>query len=520
MKDITTSKKLLKTFGFLTLFLISSVLSQAQNQFFGAEITYDHIENNKYEITLTYYVECNAAPFTTPRKLEVRCMQNSDLGVDIRHLVTNKTVKPIKQFCEDMDDECNEPDVQGIEEHQFVFEIDFDDSSLSGFLTCHQVRIAAEECCRDSGLTTGGASQGIYTYAEMNLKLVKNNSSPKFKSLNDFTICSFIGHYGSFAAIDSKDGDSLSYHLTYPLQDEDRPIVLQGNDLFHDQPLTVYYPGTLTFPTAFPSGMGGNPTPIGLYLGNDGAINFTPIEPEQKTPISIEIREWRKITQTLPGGTEKTTTVHIGTIRREHHFRTTICKIMLPAIDGRKNHQMNENDSICLKFESGVRRYIDPVTGQLGEQATLELHWNEGIPDGQWTITDSSKLGPAAKFCWTAPQGSAREEPFEFKIFAISSACPIRVKFERLVSIKVNSIANASNIKSQLFKIYPNPANNQITIESIYPNQIKGAILNVQGQEILKFDLIGKMSLDISSLPSGVYFVNLDNTVYQKFVKL
>jgi hypothetical protein len=520
MKKNTTFKIIFKTLGFFTFFSMLTLFAQSQNQFFGADMTYEHIENNKYEITLTYYVECNAIPFTTPKKLEVRCMKNNDPGINIKHLVTNKTVKPIKQYCEDIDDICNEPDLQGLEEHQFVFEIDFDDIALSDFLTCNQVRIAAEECCRDSGLTTGGASEGIYTYAEMNLNTVKNNSSPKFKGLSNFTICCNRGHYESFAAIDSKDGDSLSYHFTNPYKDEYRAIILQDNDLSYDYPLNVYYPGSLTRPSVFPYGVGSNPTPIGLYFDNQGSMIFAPTECEQSSPISVEIREWRKVTQTLSGGIEKTTTIHIGTIRREHHFRTTKCDNYLPEINGATVYQVMENDSFCTTFESSVKRYSNPVTGQLGPILNVQLNWDEGLPDGQWTIIDSSKTHPTAKFCWTAPIESAREEPYEFKISAMSNSCPFPSKTERLVSIKVNSTANIVNIKSEFVKIYPNPGNNQLNIESDYPNKINGLIINTRGQEVLQFDLVGKTSLDISNLPSGVYFVNLNNTVYQKFVKL
>ncbi|MDD5571795.1 MAG: T9SS type A sorting domain-containing protein, partial [Bacteroidales bacterium] len=67
------------------------------------------------------------------------------------------------------------------------------------------------------------------------------------------------------------------------------------------------------------------------------------------------------------------------------------------------------------------------------------------------------------------------------------------------------------------FKIYPNPANNEITIETI-PTGEEGILIicNVSGKELIKVKGIRqKEQVDIGDLPSGIYFVKLitDKTV-------
>jgi hypothetical protein len=74
-------------------------------------------------------------------------------------------------------------------------------------------------------------------------------------------------------------------------------------------------------------------------------------------------------------------------------------------------------------------------------------------------------------------------------------------------------------------KLFPNPAQNQLIIEK--PTQIENeyfSIINVVGQELMKQQFTGKKTeVDISSLKSGLYFLNLEKdgkVEVKKFVKL
>jgi hypothetical protein len=59
-----------------------------------------------------------------------------------------------------------------------------------------------------------------------------------------------------------------------------------------------------------------------------------------------------------------------------------------------------------------------------------------------------------------------------------------------------------------LLKIYPNPANSKITIESQQHELIE--ISNIQGQLIKTLATTGnKTNIDVSALPSGMYFVKV-----------
>lgn len=68
-------------------------------------------------------------------------------------------------------------------------------------------------------------------------------------------------------------------------------------------------------------------------------------------------------------------------------------------------------------------------------------------------------------------------------------------------------------------RIYPNPAQNNITISSTDNQILFGSILNIQGIELMYFEVTGSQTLDISNLAPGIYFVKLANHKVEKFIK-
>ncbi len=81
---------------------------------------------------------------------------------------------------------------------------------------------------------------------------------------------------------------------------------------------------------------------------------------------------------------------------------------------------------------------------------------------------------------------------------------------------------------AESFRIYPNPATNQLTIHTSSSRAEKAiiSIVNVLGQEVLSYSLSlgegGEEALDISKLPSGMYFLEMkaeNGSVVKRFVK-
>jgi len=81
-------------------------------------------------------------------------------------------------------------------------------------------------------------------------------------------------------------------------------------------------------------------------------------------------------------------------------------------------------------------------------------------------------------------------------------------------SILKNPTGNMStnNIEKELFSIYPNPAENLITVNfktEINTPVMTYKIYNLQGQLILENNLLPDKQIDVSSLPSGIYLIKL-----------
>ncbi len=80
------------------------------------------------------------------------------------------------------------------------------------------------------------------------------------------------------------------------------------------------------------------------------------------------------------------------------------------------------------------------------------------------------------------------------------------------------SVSNTTN-----WRLFPNPANEQITIEIPSDERVSYSILNVQGQKLLDGVIKRGQAISTMGLPSGLYFVRLADgiTTYgaQKFIK-
>ena len=72
-------------------------------------------------------------------------------------------------------------------------------------------------------------------------------------------------------------------------------------------------------------------------------------------------------------------------------------------------------------------------------------------------------------------------------------------------------------------KIYPNPANAQLYIETTYLKNTRAEIFNIEGELLQSVKLENKKTVvQINTLPSGLYLIkviNTDGAAVKKFIK-
>ena len=80
------------------------------------------------------------------------------------------------------------------------------------------------------------------------------------------------------------------------------------------------------------------------------------------------------------------------------------------------------------------------------------------------------------------------------------------------------------SVKSQQLKVYPNPAGDILNIDLTGMSEAEGtlSILNFEGKTVLSRQVNneGVLSLDISSLPTGIYLCRYSNATEIKTVKI
>ena len=79
-----------------------------------------------------------------------------------------------------------------------------------------------------------------------------------------------------------------------------------------------------------------------------------------------------------------------------------------------------------------------------------------------------------------------------------------------------------SGFETNMYALYPNPAYNKINIRLPENNVSKITITNINGQILKSVILNQKNTIDISDLPSGIFFMNINDgrkSTVKKFIK-
>jgi hypothetical protein len=417
----------------ITLLLLLSLSAKKSyaTHMAGCDITYECIDTLKFEFSLTWYRDCGGIALNNAGQVTVRC------GSTTRNVtLTLSSITDITPLCATASTGCSPSNTTGtgagIEKHVYKGILDFNTTPLSSFASCSgNVIVGASINARNGAITTG-PSGNLYNDVEIDLQKAPTNSSPRFTNEAVGILCCNQPFFYNLGASDTSDLDSLSYRFASARNGYGQNVTYSGS-FSYQNPITAYYPGTLSYPYNNP---GASP-PIGIYLDPlTGDFIVTPTNCSEVAVVVIEVTEWRNDTNGVAQ--------IIGKNTREVQLIVKSCpNNNPPEIDGPFSYNVCEGDQLCFNITTDDRVFVPPPPASRPAPDTTRLFWNNGIPGATFSILNSSARLKTGRFCWTPPYGSASTLPYTFTARVEDNACPLKGEARRMFRVRVKKRAES-----------------------------------------------------------------------------
>lgn len=262
----------------------------------GAELSYTCLGNNRYQVTLKLYQDCNGINLPNSINLGITGSGTCS-GFLPSVLVTLGSTVEVPTVCESQMSQtnCNSGSFPGFKELTYTGVLD-----LSIYPTGCTWTLSYSNCCRNGSITnlSSPSSQSLYIETALLDGSITCNSSPSFANMPIFMTCDSINYNLSNSVIEA-DGDSIVYSLAAPLSSAGSPSSYSGG-LTATNPLVTTTGVTLDSTT--------------------GQLNFTP-SGSQVVVIDIIAEEYRN-------------GVLIGHTRRSTQVVVTTCNNKALSLDG------------------------------------------------------------------------------------------------------------------------------------------------------------------------------------------
>lgn len=363
----------------------------------SAEITYRHIVNDSFSVTVKVYRDCNGVPLSySPVTLKSAC---KTITVPITK-ITVRDVTGIPVGC-GVNSRCSGSFKYGIEEHIFIggFKLPND--------TCCGYTLSWEMNARNSSITTGAANYNYYVETKFNKCLAPHNSSPSFVDIPTFLIGVNTNQNISNAAYDSIDNDILTYELTQPLQGAGVSIPYSGS-FAPNKPLTF-----LGFPNINLS------LPSGFHFDSlTSNMAFRPTINNQVTVMVVKVNEFRKINGIY---------TQIGSVLRD---------VQVIVMNDSTNSAPSLGDpsrKLCRKI--GNTCLTIPITDGNATD-TVSVSVKSSIPSITYNNIGTKPSEPIVEVCMYIDSAMllSTQKP-QFTVLVDDNHCPLSIKTSKIYTI-------------------------------------------------------------------------------------
>jgi gliding motility-associated-like protein len=370
--------RMLRTIPFWTFFIIAFIQNQNEahaSHAQSADITYQCLGGNQYQITLSFYRDCagTTAPNTAAINISsASCNQNFTTTLN-QVPGTGQDVTPI---CASMTTQCSNGTYPGVQEYVYTGIIILP-------AACTDWVFSFNLCCRNAtiGTINNPSGENIYVEAHLDNLNFPCNSSPTFSNPPIPFVCVGQNYCFNHGATDP-DGDSLSYTLVAPATGPNTTV-------------TYNPPYSASQPLAS--------SPAVSFNALTGDICMTPTQ-IQVTVLAVLVEEWRN-------------GVLVGSVVRDIQLRTVNCTNNNPYVDG-----INGTGQFALTACAGSNISFNINTFDTDAAQNVTLTWNNGIQGASFTTTGVPR--PVGTFSWTPTQGNVSTAPYCFTVTVSDDNCP------------------------------------------------------------------------------------------------
>lgn len=361
----------------------------------GAEITYECISGNSYQITLSFYRDCSGV---LPPSAYTISVYSSLCSYSTSMIVTLQAGFPIdvSPLCPAQlpFSECNGGNLPGVQKYEYK-------GNLTLPQACRDWTFGFKENYRNTSITTLDKPGSTYLYVEsvLNNLDVSCNDSPTFSNIPTPFVCLGQPYVYNHGAVDAQ-GDSLVYSLVTAL---------------HGQATPVTYLSSFNGNNPMPS------TPTVAIDVSNGNVTMNP------TALAVGVMAVRV--------SEYRNGVLIGSVTRDMQVTVLNCSNQTPVIGAITNLTggvLLGPQSIEVCANTPISFTIPGVDADVAQN--LIMSWNNGIPGASFSATSGTNP-VSGTFSWTPT--SANNGSNTFVINLGDNGCPLFGKTALAIEVQV-----------------------------------------------------------------------------------
>jgi gliding motility-associated-like protein len=369
-------KKLIYSLLWISAILLNSSSSYATHSA-GAELSYIHLGGLDYEITATFYRDCDG--INEPSSVMINYQSNS-CGY-MRTVSAYKVPgggQDVTSPCSSALSACQGGSLIGITKWEYKAVITLP-------AACYDWRFSYRVCCRNCSITTihNPCQAGSELYVEATLDNVNapSNNSPVFTNDPIAFVC--VGQNFNYnPGLYDVDGDSIHFELIDPKTSEFNTVSWVS--------------------PAGPSEPVSSSTPF-VVDHISGTMNFTP-DKFQVGILTARICEYRN-------------GIMIGSTIRDMQIYTRFCNNNIPTLSG-----INGKNKFTTGVCAGNQLCFDIFSADADLSDSVTVIPNCNIPGMQVNIGPGPL--PVVNICWTPTLAQARPRPYHFTLTVKDNACP------------------------------------------------------------------------------------------------